>query len=71
MRQHSYMSGLSSACTLYVASSVRHTDVAFERCVKKGCHLFRLKNELGRFSFGSVFFIRIKKMNSPTGRKNS
>ncbi|RBW48007.1 hypothetical protein DS885_00110 [Psychromonas sp. B3M02] len=29
----------------------------------------QIKNDLGRFSFGSVFFVRIKKMNSPTGRK--
>ncbi|WP_166738852.1 hypothetical protein [Psychromonas algarum] len=31
----------------------------------------QIKKRYGRVSFGSVFFVRIKKMNSPTGRKHS
>ena len=54
-----------------VASSFRDMDVEYERCVKKAVIYSDQKNELGRFSFGSVFFVRIKKMNSPTGRKHS
>jgi len=43
-----------------VASSFRDMDVAYERCVKMTVIAMfiksRLKNKLGRFSFGSVFF---------------
>jgi len=73
MRQHSYMSGLSSACPLALLANFAAWTPRMNGALRRLLLLYfqkrGLKKRYGRVSFGSVFFVRIKKMNTPTGRK--